>query len=89
MTAMITAKNISYHYPDEKTDALHQLSFEINTGEWVAIVGHNGSGKSTLARAIDGLIVLDEGQILINGELVEEKNVWEIRKKNRTCVSKS
>lgn len=80
MTAIIQAKNISYHYPDETNDAIHDLSFEIERGDWVAIVGHNGSGKSTLARAIDGLLKLDQGEILVGDQRVTEDSVWEIRK---------
>lgn len=80
MTAIIRATNISYHYPDETSDAIHELSFEINQGDWVAIVGHNGSGKSTLARAIDGLLELDQGEIFVNEQLVAQDSIWEIRK---------
>ncbi|WP_137597203.1 energy-coupling factor ABC transporter ATP-binding protein [Paucilactobacillus kaifaensis] len=80
MTAIIRATNISYHYPDETNDVIHNLSFEIKRGDWVAIVGHNGSGKSTLARAIDGLLELDQGEIFVNDQLVAQENIWEIRK---------
>lgn len=81
MTAIISAKNVSYHYPDEKGDALHDLSFDVKQGDWVAVVGHNGSGKSTLAKAIDGLLDLNDGEIFIDGRLIQEDNIWDIRRK--------
>ena len=41
--------------------AVNDVSFEVKTGEFVAILGHNGSGKSTLARHINALLVPEEG----------------------------
>ncbi|MCB6771176.1 ATP-binding cassette domain-containing protein, partial [Veillonella atypica] len=46
-----------------------------------AVIGHNGSGKSTLAKAINGLIVPQEGTVLVDGLPMNEENVWNIRKK--------
>ena len=50
-------------------------------GEWLSIVGHNGSGKSTTARLIDGLLVAESGQIIVDGQELTEENVWDIRDK--------
>ena len=50
-------------------------------GEWLSIVGHNGSGKSTTARLIDGLLVANSGQIVVDGQELTEENVWDIRSK--------
>lgn len=50
-------------------------------GEWLSIVGHNGSGKSTTARLIDGLLVAESGQIIVDGQELTEDNVWDIRDK--------
>ena len=51
------------------------------SGEWLSIVGHNGSGKSTTARLIDGLLVAESGQIIVDGQELTEDNVWDIRDK--------
>ena len=50
-------------------------------GEWLSVVGHNGSGKSTTARLIDGLLVAESGQIIVDGQELTEDNVWDIRDK--------
>ena len=56
------------------------LSFHVS-GEWLSVVGHNGSGKSTTARLIDGLLVAESGQIIVDGQELTEDNVWDIRDK--------
>ena len=50
-------------------------------GNGYPIVGHNGSGKSTTARLIDGLLVAESGQIIVDGQELTEDNVWDIRDK--------
>ena len=46
---------------------LHDISLHIPKGEWWSIIGANGSGKSTLARHLNGLLVGDTGQVLVDG----------------------
>jgi ATP-binding cassette, subfamily B, bacterial NisT/SpaT len=58
--------NISFGYSRENL-ALHNISFKINKGECVAIVGNNGSGKSTLLKIMSLLYLPDKGSILIDG----------------------
>lgn len=77
---IIGLNNISFQYPNNETDALQDVSLEINKGEWIAIIGPNGSGKSTLAKIINGLLVPYEGQVHINGELLNEETVWDARR---------
>lgn len=62
---VLRVDHISYKYPNAKTKALDDVSFEIPKGSYTVIIGHNGSGKSTLARAIAGLIKPDEGSVHI------------------------
>jgi D-xylose transport system ATP-binding protein len=50
--------------------ALHEVDFEVDAGEIVALVGDNGAGKSTLIKAIDGVQPPDSGQAYFNGERV-------------------
>ncbi|MCE2138558.1 ATP-binding cassette domain-containing protein, partial [Streptococcus thermophilus] len=57
VSPIIDVKHLDYRYPQQATDqlTLHDISFTVMPGEWVAIVGHNGSGKSTLAKNLNGL----------------------------------
>ncbi len=79
---IIEAKHLTYKYgagtPFEKT-AVSDISFSIEKGEFIGIIGHTGSGKSTLMQMLNGLIRPDSGEILLDGE-----NIWkkpkEIRK---------
>ena len=48
------------------------VSFHVS-GEWLSIVGHNGSGKSTTARLIDGLLVAESGQIIVDSQEINRR----------------
>ena len=50
---------------EEGKDVLKDVSFSIEEGEFVSIIGHNGSGKSTLAKLAAGLMELEKGEIYI------------------------
>lgn len=63
----IEFKNVSFKYPSSENYVIKNLSFKINKGEKIAIVGENGAGKSTIVKLISGLYFPDEGEILING----------------------
>ncbi|WP_228099262.1 energy-coupling factor ABC transporter ATP-binding protein [Granulicatella sp. 19428wC4_WM01] len=80
---MIEVKQVSYSYQTDKTTsdtkALNDVSFHINKGEWVAIVGHNGSGKSTTAKLLNGLLIPDKGTIHIDGIPLNQDTIWDIR----------
>ncbi|MBM7650547.1 energy-coupling factor transport system ATP-binding protein [Bacillus ectoiniformans] len=78
---VISIQEVCFRYPDQQRYALENISFDIMKGEWLAIVGHNGSGKSTLAKMLNGLHYPEKGQVQIGDYLLEEKNVWEIRKR--------
>lgn len=79
--AIIDVKHLSYQYEKQTTNVLDDINFQVNCGEWVAIVGHNGSGKSTLLRCLDGLLVPQSGQIKIDNLIMNDDNIWEIRQK--------
>ncbi len=81
MEKIISIKNLTYTYPDSKTQAINDLSLDIYKNEWLSIVGKNGSGKSTLTKLIDGLIEADSGTIVIDGEVINEENIWDARTK--------
>ncbi|MBS4923783.1 MAG: ATP-binding cassette domain-containing protein [Streptococcus salivarius] len=70
---MIEIKNLKFKYhQDQPSYILDDVSFHVKRGEWLSIVGHNGSGKSTTARLIDGLLVAESGQIIVDGATVED-----------------
>ncbi len=62
----IEFKNVSFSYPNEEKEALKDISFKINKGEHVALVGKNGSGKSTLLKLMIGLYAPSSGNILLD-----------------------
>lgn len=82
MEPIIELNKISFKYQEDQPEkALNDVSFTINRGDWVAIIGHNGSGKSTLAKTINGLILPSSGEVTVGGLVLNEENVWNIRKK--------
>ena len=84
--ALLEVKNIQKNFG--KTEVLKGISFELNKGEVLAIIGSSGSGKTTLLRCLNYLEVPDCGSIVVNGESVfdsesnlkyTEKNIRELR----------
>ena len=63
--SVITVKNLNFKYPQNHKAALFDVSFGIEKGSYVAVVGYNGCGKSTLARLLCGLLQPDSGTIEI------------------------
>lgn len=63
----IEFRNVSYKYPGASGFALENISFKLNAGETLGIIGGTGSGKSTLACLIPGYIKPTEGEIFIDG----------------------
>lgn len=55
---VIEARHLRFSYDDTSAPALDDVSFSVEEGEFVAIVGANGSGKTTLARHLDALLPL-------------------------------
>ena len=58
--------NVSFRYPDSNNDSLMNLSFSINAGEKIGIIGKTGSGKSTLASLMAGIIEPTAGEIRLD-----------------------
>ena len=63
---LLEVKNLSKKY--ENTVALDSVSFKINAGKIIGLLGKNGAGKSTLIKIINGLLIPDSGVIIFNGE---------------------
>ncbi|MBQ8765641.1 MAG: ABC transporter ATP-binding protein [Clostridia bacterium] len=72
-------KNVSFKYPDTSKVILKNVSFKINKGETIAVVGVNGAGKSTLVKLLLRFYDPDEGEILYNDINVKEYNVKSLR----------
>lgn len=77
----IEFKNVSFVYPDTGTKALDNVSFKLKKGEKLAIIGKTASGKSTIADLILRMYNITEGQILIDGEPIEDKDLNTLREK--------
>lgn len=75
----IEFKNVSLTYPDSGIEAIHNLSFKINAGETIAIVGPTGSGKSTIANLICRMYDPTNGTILYDNQTFENVNLFSIR----------
>ena len=76
----IEFKNVSYVYPNTGLKALNNLSFKIEAGKSLAIMGKTGSGKSTIALLLCRLIDPTEGEILIDGKNLKDHKLENYRK---------
>lgn len=82
MPEILSFHNVSFSYTPENAEikkAVENISFSVNEGEWVSIVGHNGSGKSTTVKLLSGLLFPQEGEVRILGNVLTEENLWETR----------
>lgn len=70
----IEFRHVSYQYPKGEQPVLQDISFQIAAGENISLVGLNGAGKTTLTKLMCGLLLPDEGEILIDGHLLGEYN---------------
>ena len=70
----IEFRNVSYKYPKGEKKVLDNISFRIEAGERIALVGLNGAGKTTLTMLMCGLLLPDEGEILLDGHTLFEYN---------------
>lgn len=75
----ISFKNISFEYPDSEVKALKNISFDINKGESIAIVGRTGSGKSTIINLISRMYKPSSGRIELDDTPIEGINLKSLR----------
>ena len=78
--------HVSHSYDADtqlKTDALNDISFKINDGEFIGLIGHTGSGKSTLVQHMNGLVKATAGEVYFDGKDISDKDypIKELRSK--------
>lgn len=86
---LIEFKNVNFSYvvdDDEENkvtvDVLKNFNLIIEKGSFVAILGHNGSGKSTTAKLINGINIAQSGEVIVDGQKVEDNDtIFDIRRK--------
>ena len=81
MNPVLEVKNLNYIYSigtPFQHQALEDISFSVNRGEFIGIIGHTGSGKSTLMQQLNGLLKPTSGKILLDG-----KDIWSDKKLTR------
>ena len=72
-------KNVSFKYPSANENALNNISFKINKGDTIAVVGINGAGKSTLVKLLLRFYDVTDGEILYNGINIKEYDIDSLR----------
>jgi ATP-binding cassette subfamily B protein len=75
----IEFKNVSFTYEDTNIQALKDVSFKIDQGKTMAIIGKTGSGKSTILNLIGRLYDITDGEILIDGIPIDQLNLTSLR----------
>ncbi len=71
-------RGVTYRYPEGDKNVLENVSFKIEAGEKISLVGLNGAGKTTLTQLMCGLLVPTEGEVLIDGHSIFEYNLEEL-----------
>ncbi len=77
----IEFKNVSFRYGENKDYSIRNVSFRIDKGQSIAVVGHNGAGKTTLSKLMMRLYDVSEGEILYNGVNIKEYDLLKYREK--------
>lgn len=75
----VTFKNVSFTYPETGINALKNISFEVNPGEFLAVLGKTGSGKSTLANLLMRMYDTHQGEILIDNHNIRTLDLQNYR----------
>ncbi|RON70614.1 lipid A export permease/ATP-binding protein MsbA [Pseudomonas fluorescens] len=80
VSGRLDVRNLSFTYPDTERQVLDDISFSVEPGQMVALVGRSGSGKSTLANLIPRFYHHDKGEILIDGVEIEQYKLLNLRR---------
>ena len=68
---MLKFDNVSFQYDVEDFSIIDHLSFDVQDGEFVSVIGASGCGKSTIFRLVNKLLLPASGEILVDGESIE------------------
>lgn len=82
-------KNVSFAYPNTHGNVLENISFKIDKGETICIVGSTGSGKTTLVNLITRFYDVTSGEVLVDGVNVKEYKQVDLRNKIAIALQKS
>ncbi len=75
----INFKDVDFTYPDSGINALKKVSFDIKSGQTLAILGTTGSGKSTVASLVTRMYDTNQGEVLIDGRNIKDYNIPALR----------
>ncbi len=79
--SIIKFENVHFTYPGDQMESLCGIDLKIEAGSFVAVLGHNGSGKSTLAKHMNGILVPNEGRVLVKDiDSSDESRLIELRR---------
>jgi energy-coupling factor transport system ATP-binding protein len=77
---IIEVKNLCFSYSSKK-ETIADVSFVVEKGKYISIVGHNGSGKSTIAKLLIGLLEKKSGEVIVDSLSLNKENLYKIRNK--------
>jgi energy-coupling factor transport system ATP-binding protein len=72
---LVSFEGVSFRYSDDLPQVLHDISFEVNRGDVIGILGHNGAGKTTLVKHTLGLLKPTQGRVLLEGRDTRQMTV--------------
>ncbi|MEG2973027.1 MAG: ABC transporter ATP-binding protein [Clostridium sp.] len=73
---MLNIENLRFKHPNCKDNCIDNISFQVNEGEIISLLGESGSGKTTILRLISGLEGSVDGKITIDNVVVNDKNIF-------------
>ena len=82
---MLSVENLAYHYKGRPA-VLKDVNFNVNTGEFLAILGNNGVGKSTMLKCFNKILTPDDGKIILNDE---RPNAFSSKRKRQLMLNNS
>ena len=72
---LLRFENVSFKYDEDEDKIIENLSFNVNKGQFVSIIGASGCGKSTIFRLVTKLLKADEGEIFVDGKNIKDGNI--------------
>ena len=67
---MLAFKNVTFQYPEDDYAMMENLSFHVERGEFVSLIGASGCGKSTIFRLINRLLEPKSGEVYVDGKVM-------------------